>query len=88
MIHSEVVEGHSRVDSKSWIEPFRGDMQTTPIPTALGEGLKAAVKVDALNFSSAESQGSPRKRELGFFAKTQSKSILFVDMLYDDIIIL
>ena len=29
-MHSEVVEGHFRVDSKSWIEPFRGDMQKPP----------------------------------------------------------
>src|SRR5260370_3962307 len=28
---SEVVEGHSRVDSKSWIEPFCGDMQKPPL---------------------------------------------------------
>ena len=27
---SEVVEDHSRVDSKSWIEPFCGDMQKPP----------------------------------------------------------
>ena len=30
----EVVEGHSQVDSKSWIEPFCGDMQKPPFGEA------------------------------------------------------
>jgi hypothetical protein len=29
------VAGYSGVGSKSWVEPFRGDMQKTPIPTHL-----------------------------------------------------
>ena len=43
------VAGHSGVGSKSWIDPFRGDMQKTPGSVCQAEGFARRLQTECLH---------------------------------------